>query len=438
MPSFRNRIFSLPKTSFNIVPSFGEVMEKVIAIIDLKSFYASCECACRHLDIFTTPLVCVDPYRSENSVVMSVTPFLKEKYGCSNVCRKKDLPDVPGMIFAVPRMSYYLTLSCKVISIFLDFVSEEDLHVYSVDESFLNIGPYLKMYRCTAEELVARIQKTIWDKLGLLATAGIGPNMFLAKAALDNEGKKKAPYIAHWDYEDVPAKLWKIKPITKVWSISDGTSNHLARIGIRSLKELALAPIELLRKEFGIMGEQLKDLANGIDESDIQNKYVPQNRSLSCGQTLIRGYFPDEALLLLREMNDDLSQRLREQDSLAGKVSVYAGFEDGTSFNRSWTLPYKTDDTDTLYEAIEDMFLANAYNVKIRGIGISYGSFGKADSVQLSLFEDQDDQIERSRLNDALDSIHRMFGDNSALRASALLKGSTAMRRNEQIGGHRR
>jgi hypothetical protein len=137
-------------------------------------------------------------------------------------------------------------------------------------------------------------------------------------------------------------------------------------------------------------------------------------------------------------MNDDLSQRLREQDSLAGKVSVYAGFEDGTSFNRSWTLPYKTDDTDTLYEAIEDMFLANAYNVKIRGIGISYGSFGKADSVQLSLFEDQDDQIERSKLNDALDSIHRMFGDNSVLRASALLKNSTAMRRNEQIGGHRR
>ena len=175
-------------------------------------------------------------------------------------------------------------------------------------------------------------------------TAGIGPNMFLAKAALDNEGKKKAPYIAHWDYEDVPTKLWKIKPITKVWSISDGTSNHLARIGIRSLKELALAPIDLLRKEFGIMGDQLKDLANGIDESDIQDKYVPQNTSLSCGQTLIRGYFPDEALLLLREMNDELSQRLREQDALAGKVSVYAGYEDGTAFNKSWTLPYKTDD----------------------------------------------------------------------------------------------
>ena len=413
-------------------------MEKVIAIIDLKSFYASCECACRHLDIFTTPLVCVDPYRSENSVVMSVTPFLKEKYGCSNVCRKKELPDVPGMIYAVPRMSYYLTMSCKVVSIFLDFVSEEDLHVYSVDESFLNIGPYLKMYHCTAEELVGRIQKAIKDKLGLLATAGIGPNMFLAQAALDNEGKKRAPYIAHWDYEDVPTKLWSIEPITKVWSISTGTSNHLARIGIRSLKELALAPLDLLKKEFGIMGEQLKDLANGIDESDIQNKYVPQNTSLSCGQTLIRGYFPDEALLLLREMNDDLSGRLRAQNSLAGKVSLYVGYENGTSYGKSWTLPYKTDDTDTLYEAIEDMFLAGADNIKIRGLNISYGSLGEGDSVQLSLFESQEDQIERSRLNDALDSIHRMFGDNSVLRASALLERSTAMRRNEQIGGHRR
>ena len=131
------------------------------------------------------------------------------------------------------------------------------------------------------------------------------------------------------------------------------------------------------------MGEQLKDLANGIDESDIQNKYVPQNTSLSCGQTLIRGYFPEEALLLLREMNDDLSGRLRAQNSLAGKVSLYVGYENGMSYGKSWTLPYKTDDTDTLYEAIEDMFLAGADNIKIRGLNISYGSLGEGDYVQL-------------------------------------------------------
>ena len=152
-------------------------MERIVAAIDLKSFYASCECACRHLDIFTTPLVCCDPYRSSSSIVMSATPYLKKKYGIPNVCRRRDLPVVPEMIYAVPRMSYYLQMSAKVVSIFLDFVAEEDLHVYSVDESFLNLGPYLNLYRCTPEELVARIQRTIKKKLGLVATAALGPNM---------------------------------------------------------------------------------------------------------------------------------------------------------------------------------------------------------------------------------------------------------------------
>ncbi|MFA6619525.1 MAG: hypothetical protein WCS90_00110 [Bacilli bacterium] len=169
-------------------------MERVIAVIDLKSFYASCECACRHLDIFTTPLVCCDPYRSASSIVMSATPYLKKKYGIPNVCRRRDLPIVPDMIYAVPRMSYYLQVSAKVVSILLDYVAAEDLHIYSVDESFLNLGPYLDLYHCSPEELVARIQKDIKKKLGLVATAGIGPNVFLAKIALDNEGKKKPPY----------------------------------------------------------------------------------------------------------------------------------------------------------------------------------------------------------------------------------------------------
>ena len=413
-------------------------MEKVIAIIDLKSFYASCECACRHLDIFTTPLVCVDPYRSGNSVVMSVTPFLKERYGVSNVCRKKELPDVPGMIYAVPRMSYYLTMSCKVISIFLNYIAEEDLHVYSVDESFLNIGPYLKLYKCTAEELVMRIQKDIKDKLGLLATAGIGPNMFLAKAALDNEGKKNPPYLAHWDYEDVPTKLWKINPITKIWSISTGTSNHLAKLGIRNLRELANAPAKLLEKEFGIMGSQLQDLANGKDGSDIQDKYIPNSRSLSNGQTLIKGYYPDELCLILREMNDDLANRLRDQNSAAGKVGLFIAYEDGTAFGKSWTMPYHTDDTNTLYDAFEDILLTYGKDVPIRNISINYGSLKESHYKQLSFFENAEEQLKRTSLDRSLDRIRKTYGKNSVLRASSLFERSTAKRRHEQIGGHRK
>ncbi|MEE3299370.1 MAG: damage repair protein, partial [Candidatus Enteromonas sp.] len=197
------------------------VKEDLYCVIDLKSFYASCECVARGLDIFKTPLVVCDPDRSMSTIVMSSTPYLKDKYHIPNVCRRRDLPNVENLILAQPRMAYYIEMSAKVVSIFLDYVSEEDLHVYSIDESFLHISPYLSLAKQTPEEFVAEIQKRIKKELGLTATAGIGPNMFLAKVCLDNEGKKKAPYIGRWRMEDVPTKLWSITPITKIWGISN-------------------------------------------------------------------------------------------------------------------------------------------------------------------------------------------------------------------------
>jgi DNA polymerase V len=413
-------------------------MEKCVAVIDLKSFYASCECSARHLDIFSTPLVCCDPYRSSSSIVMSATPYLKKKYGIPNVCRRRDLPRVPGMIYAVPRMSFYLQMSAKVNSIFLDYVAEEDLHVYSVDESFLNLGPYLNLYHCKPEVIVAKIQKDIKEKLGLVATAGIGPNMFLAKIALDQEGKKHEPYIAHWDYEDVPTKLWKINPITEIWGIAGGTSSHLARIGIHSLKELAEADVTLLSKEFGVMGYQLHQLANGIDDSDIECKYEPKEKGLSNGQTLRRDYFKDEAILLLREMNDDLARRLRETGAMARKVSLWIGYgHDGGAYAKQMTLPLLTDQTDSLYAGIAELF-ALAPDLPIRGLGISYGQLRQSEKEQLSLFEEPEVSQERKRLDESLDMIRSVYGPNSVLRCSSLLDGSTAKQRHEQIGGHKR
>jgi DNA polymerase V len=411
-------------------------MNKVIAVIDLKSFYASCECACRHLDIFTTPLVCCDPYRSSSSVVMSATPYLKKKYGIPNVCRRRDLPEVKGMIYAVPRMSYYLQMSAKVVSIFLDFVAAEDLHVYSVDESFLNLGPYLNLYHSSPEEIVRRIQKTIKEKLGLVATAGIGPNMFLAKIALDNEGKKHEPYLAHWDYDDVPSKLWSITPITKIWSIAHGTAAHLARIGIRSIYDLAHADEALLSKEFGIMGAQLRSLANGRDESDIETPYVPKDVSLSLGQTLRRPYEPKDALLLLREMTDDLSNRLRSAGNLCQKVSVWASYGEEGAFGKQMALPLATDDSDELYEAIAEVF-SYGRDLPIRGLSIAFGKLSNPEEEQISLFGNDAERLEKRSLAHSLDAIRYRYGKNSVLRCSSLLSASTIKTRHEQIGGHK-
>lgn len=410
-------------------------MEKAIGIIDLKSFYASCECAVRHLDIFKTPLVCCDPYRSESSVVMSVTPYLKERYGVSNVCRKRDLPTIPGMIYAVPRMSYYLQVSSYVVNIFLKYVSYEDLHVYSVDESFLNLGPYIKMYG-SPERMIQLIQQEIFNRLGLIATAGIGPNMFLAKIALDNEGKKKKPFLAHWTYEDVPTKLWKIKPIDKIWSIAEGTKSHLARIGINSLESLAKADSSLLEKEFGVMGLQLKNLANGKDDSDIREKVVPLSPSLSNGQTLRKSLFPNECVLLLREMTDELAIRLRKENYLAGKIGVWASMEKGC-YSKEMTLPYPTDSTKELFRSIQHAFFEKIPYEKIYGLSISFGKLSKKQQVQLSLFEDVFQKEKEERFDDVMDKIRETYGRNAIFRCSALLENSTIRQRHMQIGGHR-
>ena len=410
-------------------------MEKVIGIIDLKSFYASCECAVRHLDIFKTPLVCCDPYRSESSIVMSVTPYLKERYGVSNVCRKRDLPTIPGMIYAVPRMSYYLQVSSYVVSIFLKYVSYEDLHVYSVDESFLNLGPYIKMYG-SPERMIQLIQQEIFNRLGLIATAGIGPNMFLAKIALDNEGKKKKPFLAHWTYEDVPTKLWKIKPIDKIWSIAEGTKNHLARIGINSLEGLAKANSKLLEREFGVMGLQLKNLANGRDDSDIREKVIPLNPSLSNGQTLRKPLSPNECVLLLREMTDELVIRLRKENYLAGKIGVWANMENG-SYSKEMTIPYPTDSTKELFQGVQHAFFEKIPCEKIYGLGISFGKLSKKQQVQLSLFEDVFQKEKEERFDDVMDKIRETYGRNAIFRCSALLENSTIRQRHMQIGGHR-
>ena len=414
-------------------------MESVYAVIDLKSFYASCECAARGLDIFSTPLAVCDKSRSVNSIVMSVTPYLKQKYKVPNVCRIQDLPTIPDIIYATPRMTYYVEIAAKVASIFLDFVDEEDLHVYSIDESFLHLSPYLNLYRCSAEELVARIQKRIKDDLGLVATSGMGPNMFLAKACLDNDGKKKAPYRAYWGYGDVKTKLWAIPNLMDVWGIGSGISSHLSRLGIRSLEALAKASVELLQKEFGVMGLQLHDLANGIDCANIRERYVPVETNLSQGQTLMRDYSPMEAKLILREMTDDLCVRLRKAGCKAGVVSCYCGYSDSAAsgFSRQAKLDIATDDNDLLYEAILRLFHRFVINAPIRGLGVGFSKLSPAIEQQYSLIESTASQEENHRLWRQIDILNQRYGKNAVLRASSLLPYSTIKERHGQIGGHK-
>lgn len=420
-------------------------MEKYYAVLDIKAFYASFECVERGLDPFTTPLAVTDISRKEATIVLSVSPYLKA-LGVPSRCRRRDLPtNIPNMILAKPQMEKYVKMSAYVTSIILDFVGYDDMHVYSIDECFIYLTPYLKLYKSTPIELCKKIVKKVYEKTGLTLTCGIGPNMFLAKVCDDKDAKnnKENSYISMWTKEDIPTKLWPIRPLSELWGIASGYQKKLNTLGIYSVYDLAHYDKDILIKLFGVMGEELYNNANGIDNTDIRNKYIPLNKNLSLGQVLMRDYSKEEIPLILREMSDDLTLRLRKRKQFTECVhlSIRYSFsiDDAKGFSHQVQLMQPTDLTSEIYNSL--MYLFNKYclDKPIRQIGISLGKLSDAQLKQISLFdlEDKNYQEEKNELS-AIDQIKEQYGDNSVLRMSSLSKASTAKERHNQIGGHRK
>ncbi len=415
-------------------------MENWIAVIDLKAYYATFECIERGLDPFTTPLAVTDTERKEATIVLSVSPYLKS-LGVPSRLRRRDLPkNIPGMIYAKPQMEKYVKKSAEIVSIFLDFIGKEDLHVYSIDESFLNIGPYLRLYKTTPIELCKRILKRIKDQTGLIGTCGIGPNMFLAKMADDKEAKNNKDFIALWDYKDVPTKLWPIKPLSEIWGISRGFEARLNKLGLYTVYDVAHYSKEILIEQFGIMGEDIYEHANGRDISNIREKYTPVNKNLSVGQVLMRDYTVKEARLVIKEMCDELCIRLRQTEMKATGVSLMIRYS-FTSKELPFAHQLKINATDLNSELtnavlyLYDNYVEDAY---IRQIGISFGGLVKENYDQLSLFKNLEAIDKERNLYRALDEISKKYGKNKVLKGSSLTKESTIKERHNQIGGHRR
>ena len=413
------------------------LMDKAIAVIDMKAFYAFEECVERKLNPFTTPLVVCDPTRGKGTIVLSVTPYLKS-LGIPSRCRRSDLPNIEGMIFAQPRMEHYVKKSAEIISIVTDIVGEDDIHVYSIDEFFVNLSPYLKMYEYTPYQLVRRIQKTITEKTGLVTTAGLSYNMLMAKVALDTDAKNKPPYIANWTKKDVQNKLWKIKPLSKMWGISTGYERKLNALGINDVGQLAKTDKNFLKQKFGVMGEQLWEHANGIDNTDIRKKYVPKNTSLSLGQVLYKDYNVEQARLIIKEMSDDLCMRLREHQKLTQTIGLAVGYSnDGyCSFSHHVTLDYPSDDTESITNDLLKIYDKYVENKPIRRIYLSFGKLSGNEHRQISLFDDEENVSEKRALTKVMDLLKTKYGKNIVLRGSSLLEESTAKERHNQIGGH--
>jgi len=414
-------------------------MEKrTIAVIDLKAFYSYVECLDRGLDPWKTPLVVADKERGTNTIILSVSPYLK-KQGIPSRCRLKELPRGYKYIYAVPRMERYLEKSADVINVLYHFVSEEDVHVYSIDEAFVDLTSYLEYYKKTPLQMVTMIINQIKEYTGLQATAGIGDNFFLAKVALDIYAKKERNGIARITSNEIKEKLWPITPLSNVWSIGKRTEAKLNSMNIYTVKDIAVSNVDYLKSKFGIMGEQLWRHANGIDEADIHEQYVPKEKSLSLGQVLFRDYKKDEATTIIREMVDDLSSRMRNQDKMAHVVSLFIGYSKNKGgFAKRMTLPFATDDTQYLLNGVLEIYHANVKDLPIRNISICFGGLVSSSHHQLCLFEDESEQINRRNLQKTLDILHSKYGKNSVLKASALLEESTVIERNELIGGHKR
>lgn len=411
--------------------------------IDLKSFYASVECADRGLDPFTTNLVVADPTRSPNTICLAITPAMKAQ-GVRNRCRIRDIPRGMEYVIAMPRMHRYMEVSAKVYAIYLRYVSPDDAWPYSVDEAFLDVTHYLRLYDMDARTLAKRIMADVRQETGVAATAGIGTNLFLCKVALDLMAKHADDGIGMLDEASFRHEAWFHHPLTDIWGIGPGISRRLARMGAHDLAGVCALEPARLHAEFGKNAEWLIDHAWGLEPATIADcrGYVPKGQSLSNGQVLMRDYTTGEARVVLREMVWQSCLDLREKGLACGSVGVWVGYSGadelllghGGGSRRLW---HKTAASHEIEGVILEIYDATvARGAAIRRIGIALGDVVPARAAQPTLFDDEEADGREGRLADAVTGAKRRFGPNAVISGTSLLPGANALERNLQIGGH--
>ncbi len=408
-----------------------------ILCIDLKSFFASVECVLRNLDPFKVNLVVANPNQGMGAITLAVTPHLKS-LGVKSRGRLYEIPKNIKYMIASPHMSTYLKFSKEVVNIYLDFVAEEDLHIYSIDECFLDLTHYLKMYNKTDYEMAETILSTIYKKTGLTATCGIGPNMLLAKIAMDTEAKKYKNGIAKWTYDDVKTKLWSITPLSKMWSIGPRMEKKLNLMGFKTIGDIANYDRLKLKDKFGVIGEELWLHANGIDNSVISDwKEAPKDLSYSHSQVLFKDYNGNNIKLIIEEMIEVIVARLRKNNKQAGLIGLNIGYSKnigGGFYHCIKVVP--TNQAKDFLRVCLNIFDLYYDDSPIRKVGIVAGKLVNNDSTQLNIFEDYEKIEENNKINDTIDEVKNKYGKNSIIKASALLSDSTAIERNKKIGGH--
>lgn len=413
-----------------------------ILCIDLKGFFASVECALRGLDPYKTPLIVADKGRGGGSVVLAITPYLKAR-GMKTRCRLHDIDNLSELIIAKPRMREYLHASKEVIKIYLSYVSHEDLHIYSIDEAFLDLTHYMRLYNTDIKTIAKRILTEILDTLNLPATCGIGDNLLLSKLALDLYSKSKEDNIAQMRYEDVPSMLWGVKPLSEMWGIGPRMERRLNQLNIYSVGALAHAKKATLKRLFGIMGEELYYHAHGIDMSIISDKHKDQARipmkSVGLGQTLFKDYDRTMIMQIFIEMSDEVAEKLRFVRQAAKTIHLGVGYSKayGGGFSRQLSLEHATNDNDAILEAVLSLYLKHSEALPIRKVSIRATNLeAMRFDLQVSFFEDVLKKERRTKLWQTIDTVRQRFGKASVARLSSYLDEGTFIERTGFVGGH--
>ncbi len=414
--------------------------------IDLKSFYASVECVERGLDPLTTDLVVADATRSEKTICLAVSPSLKAK-GVRNRCRVFEIPESFDYIMAPPRMALYIKYSAEIYGVLLKYISADDIHVYSIDESFLDVTNYLPYYQCTTCELGERIRADILATTGIPATCGMGPNLFLAKVALDITAKRSPDFFGCLDEETYQATLWDHEPITDFWRIGRGTAKRLAELGIRTMGQIALYPYpERLFRILGIDAEILIDHAWGIEPVTIADikAYRRQSHSTTNAQVLGCSYTVKEARVVLTEMVDASCLALVEKGQVAHSVTIAVRYDrdetghiDGDGGTARFEPP--TNSRDAVLPRMLDIYdQVVDRSQMVHYLMVTCNGVVEETSMQADLFTEDDVAVQRERSRQqAILDVKKKFGKNSLLRGTDLLPKATQRDRNRQIGGHR-
>lgn len=452
---------------------------RVYIAIDLKSFYASVECVERGLNPLTTNLVVADPTRTEKTICLAVSPSLKA-YGIPGRARlfeviqkvseiKQRTGKEIEYIIAPPQMAHYINVSANIYSIYLKYISPEDIHVYSIDEVFLDVTNYLDLYHMTAHELAVEMIRNVLAETGITATAGIGTNLYLSKIAMDIvakhvEADADGVRIAELDEYSYRRLLWGHKPIKDFWRVGSGIAQKLEKSGIYTMGDVARLSIhqeDILYQILGIDAELLIDHAWGYEPCGMKEikSYQPSTNSISSGQVLQYPYDFTKARIIVQEMTDLLVLDLVDKKMATDSLTLTIGYDrctiDEGNYNGVITrdrygrevpksahgtanLGTSSNSTKKIITAVLNLYdNIVSKDLLVRRVTLSANNLVKEGYEQFDLFTDPMELAKERKLQEAMLNIKKKFGKNAILKGMNLEEGATTIERNNQIGGHK-